>query len=118
MYTHIYYPSLFKIQGDLKTNSKGESPNAVTWGVFPGREIIQPTVVESGAFLAWKEEAFELWSQWATLYEKESPSTLLLHQLKSSYFLVNLVDNNFKSRFALFDLLDEVNQDLQAGISR
>lgn len=37
------------------------SANAVTWGVFPGREIVQPTVVDPASFRTWKEEAFELW---------------------------------------------------------
>lgn len=41
-------------QGDLRTNSHSEGPNAVTWGVFPGKEIIQPTIVEAVSFMAWK----------------------------------------------------------------
>lgn len=40
--------------GDLRTNSHSEGPNAVTWGVFPGKEIIQPTIVEAISFMAWK----------------------------------------------------------------
>ena len=42
------------------TNSKGEtysnctSVTAVTWGVFPGKEILQPTVVDPKSFMAWK----------------------------------------------------------------
>jgi hypothetical protein len=28
--------------------------NAVTWGVFPGREIVQPTVVDMVSFGIWK----------------------------------------------------------------
>ena len=30
------------------------SSNAVTWGAFPGSEIIQPTVVDPVAFHFWK----------------------------------------------------------------
>ena len=41
-------------RGDLQTNNKNEGPNAVTWGVFPGKEIIQPTIVEAVSFMAWK----------------------------------------------------------------
>jgi hypothetical protein len=41
-------------QGDLRTNTHSEGPNAVTWGVFPGKEIIQPTIVEAVSFMAWK----------------------------------------------------------------
>jgi hypothetical protein len=36
--------------GDVRTNTTVQ-PNAVTWGVFPGAEIIQPTVVEAISFL-------------------------------------------------------------------
>jgi methylenetetrahydrofolate reductase (NADPH) len=41
-------------QGDLRTNTHSEGPNAVTWGVFPGKEIVQPTIVEAVSFIAWK----------------------------------------------------------------
>lgn len=41
-------------RGDLRTNTKSEGPNAVTWGVFPGKEIVQPTIVEAISFMAWK----------------------------------------------------------------
>ena len=36
------------------TNANVYSSNAVTWGVFPGSEIIQPTVVDPIAFQFWK----------------------------------------------------------------
>ena len=45
---------IFIVQGDLKTNVQSETPNAVTWGVFPGQEIVQPTVVDGASFMAWK----------------------------------------------------------------
>jgi len=41
-------------RGDLRTNNTSEGPNAVTWGVFPGKEIVQPTIVEAISFMAWK----------------------------------------------------------------
>ncbi|CAI5722244.1 unnamed protein product [Peronospora destructor] len=31
------------------------------WGVFPNKEILQPTIVDSSSFLVWKDEAFALW---------------------------------------------------------
>ena len=41
--------------------------NAVTWGIFPGKEVVQPTIVDAETFKVWKDEAFELWqSQWAS----------------------------------------------------
>ena len=51
--TNITWYAINK-QGDLNTNTHSEGPNAVTWGVFPGKEIIQPTVVEAVSFMAWK----------------------------------------------------------------
>jgi len=56
----------------------GGGVNAVTWGVFPGREVVQPTVVDVRSFLVWKDEAFGAWSEeWAALYaeETEDPSS-------------------------------------------
>lgn len=40
------------------------------------------------AFMAWKDEAFELGSLWATLYEKTSPPTAtLIHGMMDSFYL-------------------------------
>jgi methylenetetrahydrofolate reductase (NADPH) len=73
-----------------------DSVNAVTGGVIPGREIVQPTVVDPDSFVVWKDEAFSLWmGAWASLYEKESASGKLLQMIHDTYFLVNVVDNNF-----------------------
>lgn len=36
------------------TNADVYSSNAVTWGAFPGSEILQPTVVDPIAFHSWK----------------------------------------------------------------
>ena len=41
-------------KGDLHTNTTSDQPNAVTWGCFPGKEIVQPTIVERISFMAWK----------------------------------------------------------------
>lgn len=89
-------------QGDLKTNSTSDMPTAVTWGVFPGKEVVQPTIVEAVSFMAWKDEAFELGCQWAKIYEPESPSRKLIEGLMDEYFLVNLVHNDFHDRDAIF----------------
>jgi methylenetetrahydrofolate reductase (NADPH) len=42
-------------------NLTTETATAVTWGVFPRREIIQPTIVDPVSFRVWKDEAFQLW---------------------------------------------------------
>ena len=41
-------------KGDLITNLGPADVNAVTWGVFPAKEVIQPTVVDPQSFMVWK----------------------------------------------------------------
>ena len=80
---------------------------AVTWGVFPGREIVQPTVVDPASFGAWSTEAFALWKQWETIYEKGSASRQLIESIRKTYWLVNIVDNNYVES-TLFDILNMI----------
>eukprot|EP00126_Sphaerothecum_destruens_P003568 Sdes_comp17330_c0_seq1m6531 len=78
------------------TNIHGHTPIAVTWGVFPGKEILQPTVVDPVSFLNWKDEAFLLWKKkWGSLYEPGSKSRKLIDDIHDNYLLVNVVDNDF-----------------------
>jgi len=66
--------------------------------VFAGKEIVQPTVVDVNSFVFWKNEAFELWtSLWGSLYEAGSKSKQVLEDIKSTWYLVSLVDNDFIS---------------------
>ncbi|XP_050236712.1 methylenetetrahydrofolate reductase (NADH) 2-like [Mercurialis annua] len=82
--------------GTLLSNVGPNDVNAVTWGVFPAKQIIQPTVVDPASFSIWKDEAFEIWSKgWASLYPEGDPSRKLLEEAQSSYFLVSLVDNDY-----------------------
>lgn len=76
--------------GDFQTNTLSEGPNAVTWGVFPGKEIVQPTIVESISFLAWKDEAYQLGVDWAKCFDAESPSRILLNRMMTEWRLVNI----------------------------
>lgn len=83
-------------EGMWTSNVNKKDVNAVTWGVFPAKEIIQPTVVDPASFLVWKDEAFEIWSRgWARLYPEGDPSKNLLEEIQGSYFLVSLVDNDY-----------------------
>jgi methylenetetrahydrofolate reductase (NADPH) len=96
------YPTLsfhaLNLEGKEYRNTPKGSVTAVTWGVFPGQEIIQPTVVDSESFEFWKQEAFELWqAQWASAYGPDSSSYNIIQQIYSSYFLVNIVDNDYTS---------------------
>ncbi|XP_020951003.1 methylenetetrahydrofolate reductase isoform X4 [Sus scrofa] len=96
------------VKGENITNAPELQPNAVTWGIFPGREIIQPTVVDPVSFMFWKDEAFALWiEQWGKLYEEESPSRMLIQYIHDNYFLVNLVDNEFPLDNCLWQVVED-----------
>lgn len=81
--------------------------NAVTWGVFKGKEIIQPTVVDHQAFAIWKDEAFNSFvNTWALIYKakknkdgSEEPadqeSIDFLTRCYNELWLVNIVDNDY-----------------------
>ena len=90
-------------RGDLRTNTHSDGPTAVTWGVFPGKEIIQPTIVEAISFMAWKDEAYELGNQWAKYYEPESPTRNFISNLMDTSLLVNVVHNDYKRPDAIFE---------------
>lgn len=77
-------------------NIEEDEVNAVTWGVFPGKEIVQPTVVDPKTFHIWKDEAFSFWlDKWASIYEKESKTYEYLKSVHDSFYLVNVVENDF-----------------------
>ncbi|XP_073937441.1 methylenetetrahydrofolate reductase (NADPH) isoform X3 [Castor canadensis] len=96
------------VKGENITNAPELQPNAVTWGIFPGREIIQPTVVDPVSFMFWKDEAFALWTeQWGKLYEEESPSRMIIQYIHDNYFLVNLVDNEFPLDNCLWQIVED-----------
>ncbi|CAG8136744.1 unnamed protein product [Penicillium salamii] len=92
-------------KGELKTNTR-DSPNALTWGIFAGREIIQPTIVETVSFLAWKDEAFLLGEHWSKCHDAASPSRKLIQGVMDDWYLVNIVDNDFHRSNAVFGLFD------------
>jgi len=91
------------------TNANVYSSNAVTWGAFPGSEILQPTVVDPVAFHFWKDEAFALWEhQWGRIYPEKSKAREIIHTIHDTYYLINLVDNDYVAGNKLFDILDIV----------
>ncbi|KAH1175824.1 hypothetical protein KIL84_022349 [Mauremys mutica] len=99
---------IVNVRGENITNAPDMQPNAVTWGIFPGREIIQPTVVDPVSFMYWKDEAFALWiEQWAKLYEEESPSRMIIQYIHDNYYLVNLVDNEFPLENCLWQVMED-----------
>ncbi|KAI0478456.1 methylenetetrahydrofolate reduct [Xylariaceae sp. FL0804] len=92
--------------GVFRTNAPSEGPNAVTWGVFPGKEIVQPTIVESISFLAWKDEAYRLGMDWAHCHDANTPSRALIEHIMNEWYLINIVSNDFFQPRAIFELFD------------
>lgn len=83
---------------ELRVGVEEGGITALTWGVFPNREILQPTIFDPNTFLVWAEEAFSLWTTlWQNLYDMESESYELIEDVRDSYFLVAIIDNDFIS---------------------
>ncbi|KAF8493187.1 methylenetetrahydrofolate reductase-domain-containing protein [Russula emetica] len=101
-------------RGDLRTNTTSDSPNAVTWGVFPGKEVVQPTIVEAISFMAWKDEAYELGYQWAKVYEAGSPSRKFISDMMDNALLVNIVHNDFHDQNKIFEPFFKLEEELSA----
>lgn len=102
-------------RGDLRTNTHSDGPTAVTWGVFPGKEIIQPTIVEAISFMAWKDEAYELGNQWAKYYEPESPTRKFITDFIETSLLVNVVHNDYKRPSAIFEPFHKAGTEFAAS---
>ncbi|POS84555.1 hypothetical protein EPUL_002904 [Erysiphe pulchra] len=109
------------INKNLGSKSKDYSRNinAVTWGVFPGKEIITPTIIEEVSFRTWAEEAFDVWDEWAKVYINGGPypndaiqeaaqrSHLLIKSLKEDVWLVNIIHHGFIEKDLLWNFLLE-----------
>lgn len=93
---------------DLNSNSKDDSANAVTWGIFPGQEVLQPTIVEKVSFLAWKDEVFRIAEEWASIFEDNSGSKEIIRSLVEGFALVNIVDNDFVGEDKIFHLFQDL----------
>lgn len=91
--------------GELKTSMQDTERNAVTWGVFPGQEIIQSTIIEEESFLTWKDEAFSIWKDWAWQFRPDSQERQLLERIIDTRWLVNVTHHDFKNPDALWNFL-------------
>ena len=90
------------------SNSGNGSTNAVTWGAFPGKEIITPTIIEEVSFRAWAEEAFGIWGEWGRVYgpgEKGQVSRGLIEGIKSDVWLVNIIHHGYVEKEGLWSML-------------
>eukprot|EP01046_Picozoa_sp_COSAG06_P095455 COSAG06_NODE_41574_length_390_cov_0.470790_1_plen_94_part_10 len=78
--------------------------------MFPGKEVVQPTVVDSESFQVWKDEAFGLWKTWAEVYEDGSEAANVLSQVHDTYYLMSIVENDYVGG-DLFSVFDAVSWD-------
>ncbi|KAA8643057.1 hypothetical protein EYZ11_011730 [Aspergillus tanneri] len=95
------------VHGDFETSMPGPTSdadplemnpanvNAVTWGVFRGKEIVSPTIIEEVSFRAWGDEAFRIWDEWRRIYPRGSASERFLDQTKNDVWLVCVVGQEF-----------------------
>lgn len=112
-------------QGKLATNANDDDINAVTWGVFPGEEILQPTIVEKVSFLAWKDEVYTLLDEWVKIYHSNAVRELvddtkietfssMLNNFGENFVLCNFVNNDFTSgNNIIFDLFKDLEVSLK-----
>jgi len=66
---------------------------------------VQPTIVETISFLAWKDEAYRLGMDWAHCHSALSPSRALIEDIMDSWYLVNIGVLLF-----MIALIDEVSK--------
>jgi methylenetetrahydrofolate reductase (NADPH) len=92
-------------ENEARQEVREPSTNAVTWGVFPGKEIVTPTIIEEVSFRAWSEEAFSIWGEWAKVYGRGSESQKLLDRIREQSWLVNVIHHDYVDKDALWDLL-------------
>ncbi|KFH40236.1 Methylenetetrahydrofolate reductase-like protein [Hapsidospora chrysogenum ATCC 11550] len=91
--------------GGVNSPTANVSTNAVTWGVFPSKEITTPTIIEEVSFRAWSEEAFGIWGEWSRVYGRGSESEKLLRGIREDYWLVNVIHHEYIDKEALWRLL-------------
>ncbi|CUE73359.1 methylenetetrahydrofolate reductase, putative [Bodo saltans] len=82
--------------------SVDEGVTAVTWGVFPNRKILQPTVVSTESFQKWAPEAFGMWEvPYATVLSSSGNSPMsgdmppVIAAIRHQWVLINVFDNDF-----------------------
>ncbi|KAJ9121474.1 hypothetical protein QFC22_002090 [Naganishia vaughanmartiniae] len=106
--------------GDFLSNLEEGDVNSVTWAVFPGQEIVTSTQIQEESFLAWKEEAFEIWTEWSRLYPLRSASRKLLQEIADNAWLVSVIHHDYKDpeglwRFLLGDKYEVVRQNAEVN---
>lgn len=69
--------------------------------------ILSPTIIDEANFKAWREEAFQIWREWSTVYPARGATNKLLKDIYKTYWLVNIVHHDYMEPEALWKLLEE-----------
>jgi methylenetetrahydrofolate reductase (NADPH) len=83
------------LEDDGFSRAGADGLNAVTWGVFRGKEIITPTIIEEVSFRAWGDEAFRIWDQWRQIFPRGSATERFINQAKNDVWLVCVIGQQF-----------------------
>lgn len=78
-------------------NNAEPRTDAVTWGVFPGKEIVSPTIVEEESFRSWADEAWGVWKEWAAVMRdsRDGEAEKYLEWCGQDGWLVNVIWHDF-----------------------
>lgn len=117
----------------FESSEDREAVHAVTWGMFPGREIVTATMVEEISFRAWAEEAFGIWAEWARYIGGGAEVSIgisgnqdgggagekvrakrFLRDCMEGCWLVNVIGHEFRNGGNLWSLLLEAGKKQQA----
>ena len=97
--------------GDFISSENADAVHAVTWGSFPGKEIITATMVEEVSFRQWVDEAFGRWAEWARVVRTEE-SRRFLRKWKGDGWLVNVIGHGYRrgEEGSLWELLTGIGK--------
>lgn len=92
--------------GDFVSSEHPGAVHAVTWGSFPGKEIVTATMVEEVSFRAWVEEAFGRWAEWGRVVRSDE-SRKFLRRWRGEGWLVNVIGHGYRKgeEGSLWDIL-------------
>ena len=89
------------------TSAPLDAVHAVTWGSFPGKEIVSTTIIEAMSFRAWADEAFGIWREWERCHAPGSRAREVLKECGDQLWLVNVIGHVYQEPDMLWELLLE-----------
>ena len=90
--------------GKYESSESAEAVNAVTWGSFPGKEIVTPTIIEEVSFRAWGEEAFGIWAEWGRVLGRGEAGRCV-RSVGEESMLVNVICHGYREERRLWEIL-------------